>query len=132
MYYSCPKKKYGNGSFKAPPSSYDCKAPPMTSIEGNVYNGQIIANARLTNAGFLLLKNSFVKKSYTIKRNPGVRIARGNMNKDRLFTDYDSEYHKFKKDSLLPSLPMLRILCMGMIEMDKLHGQTRKATNWVF
>ena len=94
---------FGKGTFNAPKQSYNANTLLVTSLEGNVYSGDMLASAKWIKGGFLLLANSFIKKADTIQGNPSVRDAKDDLNRAGLLTGYSVEYYKLKADILLPS-----------------------------
>ncbi len=113
-------KRFGKGSFKAPPPTYKSDTLLVTTTDGNVYRGNVIANAKWTKQGFLLLKNSLIKKNDTIQSNPSVSLDRQDIKNHRLLVDYDKEHYKLMEDILLPSPSQAANLVHG----NDRNGQT--------
>jgi len=96
-------QQFGMGTFKGPPDKYNSNTPLVTSVDGNVYSGNIIAFAKWSKGGFLLLADSLIKKVETNQGNPGVRVAKEDMKNAGLLIDHNAEYYKLKEDVSLPS-----------------------------
>lgn len=69
------------------------------------FRGRVIAKGKLTSAGFVLLKGSFVKKQDTFRDNHGIRTTREELVARKLLTDngQNASYFVLQNDILLAS-----------------------------